>query len=88
MSYAGSQSVATTYPQYATEITTAAKEAFLAGDQNAYIAGIVAVLIGAALVFFMFPKKDEERRLLREYHAQDMATFTAENTQTTGGGEK
>ena len=88
MSYAGSQSVAAAYPQYATEITAAAKKAFLAGDQNAYIAGIVAVLIGAALVFFMFPKKDEERRLLGEYHAQDMATFTAENTQTTGGGEK
>jgi len=85
MSYAGAQSVAAAYPQYATEITTAAKESFLAGDQNAYIAGIIAALIGAALVFFMFPKKDEERRLLGEYHAQDMAAFSAENTQTTEG---
>ena len=69
MSYAGAQSIATTYPQYADQITAAAKAAFLAGDQNAYIAGIIAVLLGAALVFFMFPKKDEERRLLGEYHA-------------------
>lgn len=88
MSYAGAQSVATTYPQYATEITAAAKASFLAGDQNAYIAGIIAVLLGAALVFFMFPKKDEERRLLGEYHAQDMAAISAENAQTTQGGEK
>ena len=88
MSYAGAQSIATTYPQYADQITAAAKAAFLAGDQNAYIAGIIAVLLGAALVFFMFPKKDEERRLLGEYHAQDMATISAENAQTTGGGEK
>jgi DHA2 family multidrug resistance protein-like MFS transporter len=28
-------------------------------------------LIGAALVFFMFPKLDEERQLLAEYHAED-----------------
>lgn len=88
MSYAGAQSIATTYPQYADQITAAAKAAFLAGDQSAYIAGIIAVLLGAALVFFMFPKKDEERRLLGEYHAQDMATISAENAQTTGGGEK
>ena len=32
MSYSGAQSVATTYPQYADQITAAAKTAFLAGD--------------------------------------------------------
>ena len=30
-------------------------------------------LLGAVLVFFMFPKHDEERRLLAAYHAQDTA---------------
>lgn len=71
MSYAGAQAVAEQYPQYATQITTAAKEAFLAGDQQAYIAGIIAVLIGAALVFFVFPKFEQEKKLLAHYHAQD-----------------
>jgi hypothetical protein len=72
MSYAGAQSVATQYPQYAAQITAAAQASFLAGDQYAYIAGIIAVLLGAALVFFLFPKRDDERKLLAQYHAEDM----------------
>jgi len=72
-SFAGASSVAEQYPQYATQITAAAKTSFLQGDQWAYTAGVVAVLIGAALVFFMFPKRDEERALLAEYHAADTA---------------
>ncbi len=71
MSYAGAMSVAAEYPQYAEQITAAAKEAFLAGDQYAYIAGIIAVLLGAALVFFVYPKVDQERKLLRQYHEED-----------------
>ena len=73
MSYAGAASVAAQYPDYAQQITAAAKEAFLAGDQYAYIAGIVAVLLGAALVFFVYPKLTEERKLLQEYQTQDTA---------------
>ncbi len=73
MSYAGAQTVAEEYPQYADQITTAAKSSFLAGDQQAYIAGIIAVLIGAVLVFFLFPKVENERKLLEEYHTQDGA---------------
>ena len=38
MSYAGAQAVAQQYPQYATQITTAAKASFLAGDDYAYMA--------------------------------------------------
>jgi DHA2 family multidrug resistance protein-like MFS transporter len=78
MSYAGAQTVAAQYPQYATQITAAANTAFLAGDQYAYIAGIIAVLIGAALVFFIFPKRDKEREVLMGYHQQDMAAMAAE----------
>jgi DHA2 family multidrug resistance protein-like MFS transporter len=74
MSYAGAMSVAQQYPQYATQITAAAKTAFLAGDDKAYIAGIISVLIGAVLVFFLFPKKDEERKMLVEYNQQDNPT--------------
>jgi hypothetical protein len=75
MSYAGAQTVAVQYPQYAAQITAAAKASFLAGDQSAYIAGIIAVLIGAALVFFVFPKRDKEREALTQYHQTDMAAM-------------
>ena len=73
MSYAGAQAVADEYPQYATQITDAAREAFLAGDQQAYIAGIIAVLVGGALVFLVFPQADKERELLEAYHREDAA---------------
>ena len=73
MSFAGAEEVAKQYPQYSTQIIAAAKESFLAGDQWAYLAGIVAVLLGATLVFFKFPHHDEERRLLEEYHEEDTA---------------
>ena len=46
-------------PQYAAEITAAAKESFLDGADWAYTAGIVAIVLGAALVFLLFPKHDE-----------------------------
>jgi EmrB/QacA subfamily drug resistance transporter len=77
MSYAGAAEIATQYPEYGTQITTAARAAFLQGDQWAYLAGIVAVLIGTALVFLKFPKRDEEKRLLAEYHATDQAALAA-----------
>ena len=46
---------------------------FLQGDQWAYTAGIVAVLLGAVVVFFLFPTHQEEERLLAGYHAEDTA---------------
>ena len=70
-SFAGAESIAEQYPSYASQITAGAKQSFLDGDQWAYTAGIVAVLLGAALVYSMFPKRDEEQRLLAEYHAED-----------------
>lgn len=72
MSYSGAAAVATEYPQYAPQIYAAAKESFLAGDQNAYIAGIIAILIGALLVFVFFPRHKRELELLEEYHQQDI----------------
>ena len=59
------------HPQYADAIIAGAKEAFLEGDDWAYTAGVVAILLGAVLVFFMFPRHDEEERLLASYHAHD-----------------
>jgi EmrB/QacA subfamily drug resistance transporter len=77
MSFAGAATVAQQYPQYASQILAAAKTSFLDGADLAYAAGIIAVLIGAAIVFFLFPKRDEERRLLAEYHAEDLAAEAA-----------
>jgi EmrB/QacA subfamily drug resistance transporter len=72
-SFAGAEAVAAQHPQYASQITAAAKTSFLQGDQWAYTAGIVAILIGAAIVFFLFPKPDDEKRLIAEYHTEDTA---------------
>jgi hypothetical protein len=70
-SFAGAESVAQQYPQSASQITAAAKQSFLDGADWAYTAGLVAVLLGAALVFFLFPRKDGEQQLLERYHAED-----------------
>jgi DHA2 family multidrug resistance protein-like MFS transporter len=70
-SFASATQTAQQYPQYASQITAAAKASFLQGDQWAYTAGIVAILLGAALVWFLFPRKQQEERLLAQYHAQD-----------------
>jgi EmrB/QacA subfamily drug resistance transporter len=70
-SFAGADGVAAQYPDHASQIIAAAKTAFLQGDQWAYTAGIVAVVLGAALVFFCFPRMEEEKRLLAKYQAED-----------------
>ena len=70
-SFAGAEAIAEQHPKYATQITAAAKTSFLQGDQWAYTAGIVAILLGAAIVFFLFPKKEDEERLLAAYQAED-----------------
>jgi MFS family permease len=62
------------------QIIAAAKTAFLKGDQWAYTAGIVAVLLGAVLVYVKFPRLEDEKRLLAEYHAQDTGETAAETT--------
>ena len=53
------------------QIVAAAKTSFLKGDQWAYTAGIVAVLLGAVLVYFKFPRFADEQRLLASYAAED-----------------
>jgi hypothetical protein len=72
-SFASASATAEQYPQYAAQITSAAKESFLQGDDWAYTAGLVAVLLGATLVFLCFPKKAEEEALLARFQAQDRA---------------
>ncbi|WP_344047016.1 MFS transporter [Nocardioides panacihumi] len=70
-SFSSAQALAEQYPDQASAITAAAKSSFLDGADWAYGAGIAAILIGAAIVYFLFPRKDEEARLLAEYHETD-----------------
>jgi MFS family permease len=71
-SFASAADTAARYPASVQDnIIAGAKTAFLQGDQWAYLAGIVAVVLGAALVWLKFPKRDEERRLLAAYQAED-----------------
>jgi MFS transporter, DHA2 family, multidrug resistance protein len=72
-SFSSAADTAQQHPQYESQIIAAAKSSFLQGDEWAYIAGIVAILLGAALIFFLFPKKDAEEALLAQYHAEDVA---------------
>jgi MFS transporter, DHA2 family, multidrug resistance protein len=70
-SFAGAEEIAAQHPQYADQITAAAKTSFLDGADWAYTAGIISILAGAALVYTLFPRRGEERRLLARYHAED-----------------
>jgi DHA2 family multidrug resistance protein-like MFS transporter len=70
-SFSSAADVAQQYPRHSQQIIAAAKSSFLQGDELAYAAGIVAILLGAGLVYFFFPKRDEEQRLLERYNAED-----------------
>jgi DHA2 family multidrug resistance protein-like MFS transporter len=70
-SFDGAEAVAQEYPQYASQITAAAKTSFVQGDQWAYLAGIVAVLLGAVVVARFFPRFEREQELLAAYQAED-----------------
>jgi DHA2 family multidrug resistance protein-like MFS transporter len=71
LSFASAANLAAANPQYSDQIIAAAKSSFLAGDQLAYIAGLVAVVIGASLVFFFFPRQQDEQQAHAAYEAQD-----------------
>jgi MFS transporter, DHA2 family, multidrug resistance protein len=76
-SFSSAADLASQYPGHSAQIIAAAKASFLQGDALAYTAGIAAVLLGAALVFFFFPKRDEEQALLERYHAEDTEPASA-----------
>jgi MFS transporter, DHA2 family, multidrug resistance protein len=72
-SFSSAANAAQQYPQYSKQIVAAAKTSFVDGADWAYFAGLVAILLGAALVFFMFPRKAQEDELLETYHREDTA---------------
>jgi DHA2 family multidrug resistance protein-like MFS transporter len=77
-SFSSAEATAEQYPQYSDAITAGAKASFLSGADWAYGAGIIAILVGATLVYLLFPKKDAEQQLLTEYHEEDTRATTKE----------
>ncbi len=75
-SFASAASTAQRYPRHSEQIIAAAKSSFVDGQKWAYTAGLIAVTLGAVLVWFMFPKHDDELRLLATYRAEDTAPAT------------
>ena len=80
LSFASAENLAAKHPANADQILAAAKQSFLDGDQWAYTAALVAVLVGMSLVFFVFPRKDEEEALRAAYRAEDAADTPAPPT--------
>ena len=72
-SFSSAADTAASYPKYQDQIIAAAKASFLQGDEWAYIAGIVAILLAPLLIFFLFPKPEQEAELLEQYHAEDVS---------------
>jgi EmrB/QacA subfamily drug resistance transporter len=70
-SFGSAETIAQQYPQYADAIVQAAKDSFLQGQDWAYLAGIIAVLVGAVLVLWKFPSAAGERELLERYRLED-----------------
>jgi EmrB/QacA subfamily drug resistance transporter len=70
-SFSSAANTAQQYPQYSKQIISAAQTSFIDGANWAYFAGLVAIVLGAALVFFMFPKHNRELELLVKYHGED-----------------
>ena len=70
-SFSSAANTAAQYPQYSKQIIAAAQSSFIDGADWAYLAGLVAIVLGAAVVFFLFPKHDAEIALLDRYHAED-----------------
>ena len=78
-SFSSAADLASRYPpSVQSPIAAGAKTAFLQGDQWAYLAGIVAVLLGAALVAVFFPRAERERQLLARYQHEDTAAAAKE----------
>jgi MFS transporter, DHA2 family, multidrug resistance protein len=76
-SFSSAAATASRYPQYAKAIVAGAKESFVKGDEWAFAAGLIAIALGTALVFFAFPHKRHEGELMTEYQALDANTTGA-----------
>ncbi len=70
-SFSAADITAEQYPRYAMQIIDAARTSFLDGSDRTFVAGLIAVLLGSALVYFLFPRRDAERDMLERFHRED-----------------
>jgi DHA2 family multidrug resistance protein-like MFS transporter len=80
-SFSSAADVAQQYPQYAGKIIAGAKTSFIQGQHWAYLARIIAVLLGAAVMHWFFPNRDKETELLTQYDADSAEA----STESSGG---
>ena len=73
-SFTSAQALAEQYPQYASQITAAARESFLTGANWAYLAAIIAGLGAIVLVRLAYPGKEREIEMLNQYANEDAAS--------------
>ena len=71
LSFASAEDLAKHNPQYASQITAAAKSSFLDGGDWAYVGAMIAIVVGMALVYVFYPRKEREQELRAGYHAAD-----------------
>jgi DHA2 family multidrug resistance protein-like MFS transporter len=85
-SFSSATNLASGYPEQTQDaIVAGARSAFIDGQDWAYTAGLVAIALGAILVFSMFPEHRREQELLAGYHRTDAAA-RAEAVSPPGGG--
>ncbi len=70
-SFSSAAVTAEKYPQYSSEIVEGAQESFVDGQRWAYLAGIVAVLLGALVVATRYPNHEGELERLADYRRRD-----------------
>jgi EmrB/QacA subfamily drug resistance transporter len=76
-SFSSAAATAERYPRYTDQIIESARQAFVDGQDWAYVAGIVTVVLGGLLIFFLFPRKDAEVAMLERFRAEDEAALAA-----------
>lgn len=69
-SFGSASDLAAKFPQYQDAIVSAARDSFLAGSDAAYLAGILAMFVGAALTWIFYPRKAHEVAMFAQFEAE------------------
>jgi Na+/melibiose symporter-like transporter len=69
-SFGSASDLAAQFPQYSDSIVAAARTSFLQGSDAAYLTGIIAMLVGAALTWIFYPRKAREEEMFAQFEAE------------------